>query len=47
VVLAASAERRVIDKDIPFSQSDHHKWKLAHMHQTPYHRNLKAEVESW
>lgn len=47
VVLAASPERRVIDKDIPFSQSDHHKWKLAHMHQTPYHRNLKAEVESW
>ena len=47
VVLAASAERRVIDRDITFDQSDHHKWKLAHMHQTPYHRNLKAEVESW
>lgn len=47
VVLAASAERRVIDKDISFSQSDHHKWKLSHLHQTPYHRNLKAEVETW
>ncbi|MCQ3935554.1 MAG: multidrug transporter [Chloroflexi bacterium] len=47
VVLAASAERRVIDRDVTFAQSDHHKWKLAHMHQTPYHRNLKAEVESW
>ena len=47
VVLAASAERRVIDRDITFDQSDHHGLKLAHLHQTPYHRNLKAEVESW
>lgn len=47
VVLAASGERRVIDRDVTFAQSDHHKWKLAHLHQTPYHRNLKAEVESW
>ena len=47
VVLAASAERRVIDRDITFDQSDHHGLNLAHLHQTPYHRNLKAEVESW
>ncbi|MFN8380490.1 MAG: DapH/DapD/GlmU-related protein [Anaerolineales bacterium] len=47
VVLAASAERRVIDRDITFDESDHHKLKLAHLHQTPYHRHLKAEVESW
>ncbi len=47
VVLAASVERRVIDRDITFDQSDHHGLKLAHLHQTPYHRNLKAEVESW
>ena len=47
VVLAASAERRVIDHDITFEQSDHHHLKLAHLHQTPYHRHLKAEVESW
>ena len=47
VVLAASVERRVIDRDITFEQSDHHKLKLAHLHQTPYHRNRKAEVESW
>lgn len=45
VVLAASAERRVIDHDVTFDQSDHHKWKLAHLHQTPYHK--KAQVESW
>jgi UDP-N-acetylglucosamine diphosphorylase / glucose-1-phosphate thymidylyltransferase / UDP-N-acetylgalactosamine diphosphorylase / glucosamine-1-phosphate N-acetyltransferase / galactosamine-1-phosphate N-acetyltransferase len=47
VVLAASSERRVIDRDITFDESDHHHWKLSHMHQTPYHRHLKAEVESW
>ncbi len=47
VVLAASLERRVIDHDITFEQSDHHTLKLAHLHQTPYHRHLKAEVESW
>ncbi len=47
VVLAASAERRVIDRDITFDQSDHHTLKLAHLHQTPYHRHLKAGVESW
>lgn len=47
VVLAASAERRVIDHDISFDESDHHKWKLANLHQTPYHKKSKAEVESW
>ncbi|GAB1470674.1 multidrug transporter [Chloroflexota bacterium] len=47
VVLAASTERRVIDRDITFAQSDHHKLKLAHLHQTPYHKKSKAEVESW
>lgn len=47
VVLAASHDRRVIDRDITFDQSDHHKWKLAHLHQTPYHKKSKAEVESW
>ncbi|MBK6794837.1 MAG: multidrug transporter [Anaerolineales bacterium] len=45
VVLAASVERRVIDRDITFDQSDHHKQKLAHLHQTPYHKKSKAE--SW
>jgi carbonic anhydrase/acetyltransferase-like protein (isoleucine patch superfamily) len=47
VVLAASAERRVIDHDVTFEQSDHHRWRKAHLHQTPYHRHLKAETESW
>ncbi len=45
VVLAASAERRVIDRDITFDQSDHHEFKTAHLHQTPYHK--KRDLEDW
>ena len=44
VVLAASAERRVIDHDVTFEQSDHHKWKVGQLHQTPYHKKSKAET---
>ncbi|MCJ7434279.1 MAG: hypothetical protein MUO77_12400 [Anaerolineales bacterium] len=47
VVLAASKERRIIDKDIRFEDSDHHGLKLAHLHQTPYHRSHNADAESW
>jgi carbonic anhydrase/acetyltransferase-like protein (isoleucine patch superfamily) len=47
VVLVASKERRVIDRDIRFEDSDHHRLKAARMHQTPYHRRSSAEVESW
>ena len=47
VVLIPTTERRVIDHDIHFEDSDHHRLKLAHLHQIPYHRDLKEEVESW
>ncbi len=47
VVLAASKELRVIDRDITFEESDHHRLKLAHLHQTPYHKHLKGVSESW
>lgn len=47
VVLAASASRRVIDRDISFAESDHHSMKLAHLHQTPYHKDMKDRAESW
>lgn len=47
VVLAASKERRVIDRDVRFQDSDHHHFRLGHLHQTPYHRRSEAEVESW
>lgn len=47
VVLVASAERRVIDRDIRFEDSDHFRLKSAHLHQTPYHRHPQEEIESW
>ena len=47
VVLAASKERRVIDRDVRFEDSDHHRFRHARLHQTPYHRGSGAEVESW
>ena len=47
VVLAASNERRVIDRDITFAESDHHHLKLAHLHQTPYHKDAQDTAESW
>jgi acetyltransferase-like isoleucine patch superfamily enzyme len=47
VVLAASKERRLIDRDISFADSDHHHLKFSHLHQTPYHKDSKANSESW
>jgi acetyltransferase-like isoleucine patch superfamily enzyme len=47
VVLAASKERRIIDRDISFEDSDHHRLKFSHLHQVLYHKQAKDEVESW
>jgi acetyltransferase-like isoleucine patch superfamily enzyme len=47
VVLAASKERRVLDRDVTFADSDHHHLRFAHLHQTPYHKQSKEQVESW
>jgi carbonic anhydrase/acetyltransferase-like protein (isoleucine patch superfamily) len=47
VVLVADESRRVIDRDVRFEDSDHHRLKAARLHQTPYHRQTQAEVESW
>jgi carbonic anhydrase/acetyltransferase-like protein (isoleucine patch superfamily) len=47
VVLFASAERRVIDRNISFEQSDHHKLPLAHLHQRLYPRKGDRVAESW
>jgi carbonic anhydrase/acetyltransferase-like protein (isoleucine patch superfamily) len=47
VVMVATDQRRVIDRDVRFEDSDHHRLKAARMHQTPYHRQSQAEVESW
>ncbi|MBT3322626.1 MAG: multidrug transporter [Anaerolineae bacterium] len=46
VVLAATKERRLIDKNISFEESDHHNLRLGHLHETPYHKE-EDELESW
>jgi len=47
VVLAASRERRIIDKDISFEDSDHHRLKSSDLHQLFYHKQEKGDLESW
>jgi carbonic anhydrase/acetyltransferase-like protein (isoleucine patch superfamily) len=47
VVLAASKERRVIDRDVRFEDSDHHHFRAAHLHQALYHRRRDKDLESW
>lgn len=47
VVLVASKERRVIDRDVYFADSDHHRLRSARLHQALYHRNKDRDFESW
>lgn len=47
VVLAASKERRVIDKNIRYEDSDHHKFKSGGLHKRLYPPKDEAQLESW
>jgi carbonic anhydrase/acetyltransferase-like protein (isoleucine patch superfamily) len=47
VVLIASKERRVIDHDIHFEESDHHMLKNASLHRALYRPERQSEAESW
>jgi len=47
VVLAASKDRRVIDKNIKYEDSDHHKFKSAGLHKRLYPPKDENELESW
>jgi UDP-N-acetylglucosamine diphosphorylase / glucose-1-phosphate thymidylyltransferase / UDP-N-acetylgalactosamine diphosphorylase / glucosamine-1-phosphate N-acetyltransferase / galactosamine-1-phosphate N-acetyltransferase len=47
VVLAASKERRVIDRDVKYEDSDHHKMRNAHFHKHLYPRRGEKDLESW
>jgi len=49
VVLAASKDRRVIDKNIRYEDSDHHKFKSAGLHKRLYppKDEKEKELESW
>jgi carbonic anhydrase/acetyltransferase-like protein (isoleucine patch superfamily) len=46
VVLAASKERRIIDKNITYEDSDHHKFKTAGLHKRLY-PSPRETKESW
>src|SRR5574341_879395 len=47
VVLVATQDRRVIDRDIHFEDSDHYKFKSASLHRRLYPRPGERELESW
>ena len=46
VVIVASDQRRIIDRNVPFEDSDHHLLKSAHLHQRLYPQERK-EQETW
>jgi UDP-N-acetylglucosamine diphosphorylase / glucose-1-phosphate thymidylyltransferase / UDP-N-acetylgalactosamine diphosphorylase / glucosamine-1-phosphate N-acetyltransferase / galactosamine-1-phosphate N-acetyltransferase len=47
VVLAASKDRRVIDRDVRYEDSDHHKFKAPGLHRRLYPRPGERELETW
>jgi acetyltransferase-like isoleucine patch superfamily enzyme len=47
VILFASAERRVIDRNVTYEESDHHKIRLAHLHRRLYPRLGERVAEEW
>jgi acetyltransferase-like isoleucine patch superfamily enzyme len=47
VVLAASKERRVVERDVKYEDSDHHKFKSASLHKRLYPRPGEGALESW
>jgi len=49
VVLAASNERRIIDKNVHYIDSDHHKFKFSSLHKALYRPKNKEsqDLESW
>ncbi len=47
VVIFASNERRVIEKDLFYEESDHHKLSFANLHPRLYPRPGEKNVETW
>lgn len=47
VVVVASPQRRVIDKDIYYEDSDHHRFPFAELHRRLYPRPDQREPETW
>jgi acetyltransferase-like isoleucine patch superfamily enzyme len=47
VVLFATKDRRIIDRDVRYEDSDHHKLKGAALHKRRYPRRGELELTSW
>jgi carbonic anhydrase/acetyltransferase-like protein (isoleucine patch superfamily) len=47
VVIIASNERRIINRNVPFEDSDHHGLKMENLHRRMYAPEREAEGESW
>ena len=47
VVLVGSKDRRIIDRDVTYEESDHHRLSAAALHQRLYPRVGEKESESW
>lgn len=47
VVLFASSGRQVIERDVRYEDSDHHKLKFSHLHPRLYPRPGESSGESW
>jgi NDP-sugar pyrophosphorylase family protein len=47
VVLIASKERRIIDHDVRYENSDHHSLKYAHLHPRLYPRPGEVSDQTW
>lgn len=47
VVLVASKERRIVDRDVTYEESDHHNLSVAHLHKRLYPRPGEEVAESW
>lgn len=47
VVLVASKDRHIIDKDVRYEDSDHHKMPTANLHMRLYPRPGEETVETW
>jgi hypothetical protein len=47
VVLTAARGSRLIDRDVRYEDSDHHRLKAAHLHKALYHQEKDKVAESW
>ncbi len=47
VIIFASKDRRVIDKNVAYEDSDHHNTRAAHLHKRLYPRKGEKQLDTW